>query len=109
MRLRVPLVGCHVRGPEGKTQDAVIKYAREKYNALCKKNEVGRYFVGSGFPDYTIFPDGKPAFMMEFKKPGGKLTPLQEEMRKQIEARGYKYYLVDDKEQGKKIIDKECA
>lgn len=105
-----------MRGPEAKIQDAVIKYAREK-GALCKKNEVGRYFVGSGFPDYTIFPDrdwkkGARApvpFVVEFKKPGGKLTPLQEEVRRQIEARGYKYYLVDDKEQGKKIIDKECS
>lgn len=101
------------RGHEGKIQDAVIKYAREEYGALCKKNEVGRFFVGSGWPDYVIFPRLKTRrhrpFMCEFKAPGGVLTPLQEEMKRQIEGLGYNYYKINSIVYGKIVIDQECG
>lgn len=100
------------RGPEGKIQDAVIKYARSK-GLLCKKNEVGRYFVQSGWPDYMIFgrtqwsTDRPHVAFLEFKAPGGRLTVLQESVRKQLVAFGFSYYIVDDVAFGKKIIREE--
>ena len=96
------------RGPEGKIQDAVLRYAKSR-DLLYKKNEVGRYFVSSGWPDVTFYPGKGKIFFIEFKAPGGKLTPLQEHTRKEIEVMGYKYYVIDDVVQGKKIIDMECS
>lgn len=106
-------VGCAMRGSEGKIQDAVIKYARQKYDALCKKNEVGRFMVSSGWPDYTIFAgDGcrcgnARVFFIEFKRPGGKLTELQAHCIDQLEEKGFVTYIVDSVEEGKKIFDRE--
>jgi hypothetical protein len=102
------------RGPEGKIQDAVIAYARETHNALCKKNETGRNFVSSGWPDYTIYPDKhrRPkaeVFTLEFKAPGEDYTPLQAHVRDELVARGHRVYKVDNVAQGKKIVDNECS
>lgn len=120
------------RGPEGKIQDAVIKYARTKYGALCKKNEVGRFFVGSGWPDYMVLgtkpfehleryiSNGVPMedtvidsvpviFFIEFKGPGKVPTALQENTFAEIRARGFKVHVISSTEAGKKIIDAECA
>lgn len=96
------------RGPEGYIQDAVIEYARRAYGVICKKNEVGRYFVSAGFPDYTIFPGDQRSFFIEFKAPGGKLTELQAHTKRALESKGYHVYVVDDVAKGKQIIDKEC-
>jgi hypothetical protein len=102
-----------MRGPEGKIQDAVIRYAREVHNALCIKNEAGRYFVG-GFLDYTIYPDkmrkrSAQVFVIEFKAPGGELTPKQAHHRKQLENRGHKVFVVDSVAKGRMIIEAECS
>ena len=103
------------RGPEGKIQDAVVKHAK-KLGMLPKKNETGRYFVGSGWPDYTIYVGGTYAdgfvrdprtFFVEFKAPGGKLTPLQKKIREELEHLGFEYYVVDDVAKGKQILDEE--
>lgn len=110
------------RGPEAKIQDAVIKYARSK-GLLCKKNEVGRYMVASGWPDYMVFGvstirdvyHGREVLalpkvvFMEFKRPGGKLTPLQQDVYDKLRAKGFTYYMVDDAAEGKALIDKEFA
>lgn len=102
-----------MRGPEGKIQDAVIKYARTKYDALCKKNEVGRFMVSSGWPDYMLAVGGgcrcgnSRMIFIEFKAPGGKLTDLQEHVKKQLQDRGFQYYVISDVAEGKKIIDRE--
>lgn len=100
------------RGPEGKIQDNVIKYARDEYNALCKKNEAGPYHLG-GFLDFTIYPDKKrrreaETFIIEFKAPGGKLTPKQAHHKKELEGRGHRVYVIDNAVAGRAIIDKEC-
>jgi hypothetical protein len=101
------------RGPEAKIQDAVIKYAREKHNALCVKNEAGVYHVG-GFLDYTIYPDKSrrktaQVFVVEFKAPGGELTPKQEYNVTQLKQRGHRAYKIDSVARGKLVIDQECG
>jgi hypothetical protein len=97
------------RGPEGKIQDKVIKYARERYGALCKKNEVGRFFVGSGWPDYMVFTKHGSMVFCEFKAPGKAPTPLQENVFENLRDRGWKVHVVSSVEAGKKIIDAECS
>lgn len=101
------------RGPEGKVQDGVIRYAREKHNALCVKNEAGFYNLG-GFLDYTIYPDlerKKKArvFVIEFKAPGGVLTPKQHHCKGQLEERGHPVYVIDNIARGRMIVDQECS
>lgn len=101
------------RGPEAKIQDAVIKYAREKHNALCVKNEAGVYHVG-GFLDYTVYPDktrkkDARVFVIEFKAPGGDLTPKQEYNVTQLKQRGHHVYKIDSIELGKVVINSECS
>lgn len=101
------------RGPEGKIQDSVISYARDTYNALCRKNEAGPYHVG-GFLDYTIYPDKKrrreaETFVIEFKAPGESLTPKQAYHKKELEKRGHRVYMVDSVTRGRMIIDRECS
>lgn len=102
-----------MRGPEGKIQDAVTKYARFR-GILVKKQEVGRYFIGSGWPDVIMF--GRARFgvdahtvFMEFKAPGKSLTPLQEKRKKEIQALGFMYLECSSVEQGKTYVDREFA
>lgn len=111
---------------ESSIQASVVKYARSK-GLLAKKLSVQGPMGTSGWPDYQFFTlircrgfNGMPrkfmdgltlaipySFFIEFKRPGGKLTPLQEGVRQQIVRLGFKYYLVDSTEQGKRIIDHE--
>jgi len=97
-----------MRGPEGKIQDAVVKYARGK-GLLCKKNEVGRFNVSSGWPDFTIYGPEELCFFIEFKRPGGKLTELQAHVKLTLEQRGFEVYVIDNVNDGRSVIDKECA
>ncbi len=92
------------RGPEGKIQDKVLKYAKSR-GVLYKKNEVGRYFVSSGWPDVIFFPGKSKCFFMEFKAPNKDLTPLQAHKKKELEEAEYSHYVVDNVEAGKRIID----
>src|SRR5438445_2321320 len=55
-------------------------YAKSR-GLLYKKNEVGRFFVSSGWPDVVFYPAHGQAFFMEFKRPGGKLTPDRKSTR----------------------------
>lgn len=93
------------RGPEGKIQDAVLRYAKAEYNAVYKKNEVGRYFVASGWPDVAFYPGQGRVFFVEFKAPGKEPTPLQQNKIDTLRALGYSVYVVDDVAEGKKVID----
>jgi hypothetical protein len=104
---------------ESSIRRAVLDYAKKKYGALTKKMETGR-FASSGWPDDMILvgptkrsSDDAPwvprMFFIEFKRPGNKLTPLQEAMMYEIEGRGFHYYTVFTVEGGKKVIDKELG
>lgn len=103
------------RGPEGKIQDAVVRYLKA-LGVLFKKDTPGRFNISVGWPDLTVFPtvfrSGRPPrvpFFIEFKAPGKGLTPLQDHVRTGLVAKGYKYYVVDDASKGKAIVNKECS
>lgn len=102
------------RGPEGKIQDAVIKYARDEHNAYCKKNEKGMY-GSAGFLDFSVYPDQRRRkkkvkhFVIEFKKPGEDYTPLQARIAKELQDRGHTVYKIDSITYGKLVIDQECG
>lgn len=59
----------------------------------------------SGVPDRLVFlPEGR-IFLVELKKPGGKLTPLQEKMKKKFEEMGFKFYVIDSYELVEEFIN----
>ena len=57
-----------------------------------------------GVPD-KIFIGGGEIFFVEFKAPGKKPTKLQDKIFSKIRGELFEVYIVDDVEQGKKLID----
>jgi hypothetical protein len=59
----------------------------------------------NGVPDrIALFPHGKIVFI-EFKAPGRKLRPLQEKRKEELEALGFKVYVIDSVEGVEEAID----
>lgn len=58
-----------------------------------------------GVPD-RIFIGGGEIFFIEFKAPGKKPTKLQDKIFSKIRGELFEVYIIDDVEQGKKLIDK---
>jgi hypothetical protein len=58
-----------------------------------------------GVPDRLIFLPGGRIFLVELKKPGGKLTLLQEKMKKKFEDMGFKFYVIDSYELVEEFIN----
>ena len=58
-----------------------------------------------GVPD-RIFIGGGEIFFVEFKAPGKKPTKLQDKIFSKIRAELFEVYIIDNIEQGKKLIDK---
>jgi len=83
-----------LRGPEGKLQDKFVRYLKAQ-DIHYKKQEVGRYMVSSGWPDFAIFPGKGRVFFVELKAPGKKPTPLQEYQFQMLRADGYAVHVAD--------------
>lgn len=91
---------------EKKIEDTVCKYARDKYGIENRKYaNPGRRSA----PDRIFFiPElRRPAevFFIEFKKRGGKPTPAQIDEHVFYRKLGFKVYVVDSIEDGKRLID----
>lgn len=93
-------------GPEAKIQQTVVKYARMKYldKIIVVKRQGGRYGSG-GMPDYDFFRPGGGVMMIEFKAPGGGLTPRQEEMIRRLKKLGVRVHVCDNAVQGCAMVD----
>jgi len=52
----------------------------------------------SGVPDRLVFMPGGRIFLVELKKPGGELSSQQVRRKKEFEALGFKYYVIDSYE-----------
>ena len=84
---------------ESQLQASCIKYAKSKGWYVLKVIKCNI----SGFPDLTIFKDGKTIFV-EFKSEIGKQSELQKYQQKQLESQGFKYYLVNNLNYFKEIV-----
>ena len=84
---------------ESKLQASCIKYAKSKGWYVLKVIKCNI----SGFPDSVLFKDGKTIFI-EFKSEIGKQSELQKYQQKQLEAQGFKYYLVNNLNYFKEIV-----
>ena len=92
---------------EASIQKSVITYARKKGCICIKLGGAGR-FGSSGWPDYLILRDGLAIFI-EFKKPGGRVTPLQAKKIEELCEAGFTATMCDEVESGKRIIDLELS
>ena len=59
----------------------------------------------SGVPDRLILSPGGKAAFVEVKAPGERLRPLQQKRKEQIEALGFKVYVLDHPDQIGGILD----
>ena len=82
-------------------ENAVCKYAREK--GLLAYKFVSPNTVG--VPDRIFFAPGGGMFMIEFKRPGGKMTPSQERTFIKLSGMGFDVYVIDDVDAGKRVIN----
>jgi hypothetical protein len=84
---------------EQELQSKCIKYAKAKEWFVLK---VIRCNI-SGYPDCTLFKDGKTIFV-EFKAERGIQSHLQQYVEKQLIDQGFKYYLIKSLEKFKEIL-----
>lgn len=86
---------------ESEIEKKVVEYAEAKGWLVYK-------FVSPaqrGVPD-RIFIRGGEIFFIEFKAPGKKPTKLQDKIFSKIRDELFEVYVIDDVEQGKKLIGK---
>lgn len=60
-----------------------------------------------GWPDRIVLLPGRPAFFLEIKKPGGRISCLQGTRLSQLRAIGHKGYVVYSASEFVDIIEKE--
>lgn len=85
---------------ESEIEKKVVDYAEAKGWLVYK-------FVSPsqrGVPDRVFIRGGK-LFFVEFKAPGKKPTKLQDKIFGKIRAELFEVYIIDNIEQGKKLID----
>ena len=85
-------------------ESAVCSYATQTYDMLARKYTSPSH---RSVPDRLFLGHGDHHFFIEFKKEGGKLTPGQEREIEKLKKRGHRVYVVDDIEEGKRIVDTE--
>jgi len=86
---------------EKKIQRKTVEYARKK-GMLAFKIDVG---AQRGWPDYLFVDTQGYHFWIEFKAPGKKPQPIQLHRAHELTHRGVVVFLVDNEEEGKRIID----
>ncbi|QFS86599.1 MULTISPECIES: VRR-NUC domain-containing protein [unclassified Marinobacter] len=90
-------------------ENAVCKYARDRYKMKAEKfTSPGRRAV----PDRLFSVTGPyvgVVFFIEFKAPGKKATEKQERDHQERREMGFNVFVVDDIDQGKKIVDQMAA
>ena len=86
---------------ESVIQKRVTDYAKTKGLMVMR-------FRDKGLPDRLLVGNSQ-AFFIEFKKLGAKPSKFQARMIEKIRAAGLAVYVIDDVEQGKRIIDKHNA
>jgi hypothetical protein len=85
---------------ESKIESAVCKYASDKGWLTFKFTSPG----GKGVPD-RIFMNRGLVFFVEFKAPGKKPSPLQENVLNKIRSCKIPVYVIDSIQQGLVTID----
>lgn len=82
-------------------ENPCVKYAKDLgCNKVLKVNPLW----AAGWQDRIFFvPGGKP-LIIEFKRPGGVTSPLQEKRHEELLLLGYDHHVIDNKDEGKALI-----
>ena len=59
----------------------------------------------NGVPDRMVLLKDRKFAFIELKSPGGKLRPLQEKRKRQLEALGFLVFKIDNKEQIEEVLN----
>ena len=86
---------------EEKTIETKFRKGIERLGGLCIKMPATFF---SGIPDRLCLLPGGVMFFAEIKKPGARLRPRQEYVKKQLEALWFRVYVVDSVEAAERII-----
>jgi hypothetical protein len=89
---------------EKQIEERVCTYAKEKGFLVYKFTSPARMAV----PDRMFIKNGKVWFC-EFKRGGEKPSPPQEREHKRLRDAGVTVYVIDNVEDGKRMIDAENA
>ena len=78
------------------------RHLEQYFSAACKKRGLLTLKLhvrfARGWPDRIVaLPDGKTLWV-ELKRPGGKTTPLQDKVHKELKDRGHIVHVIDSKE-----------
>jgi hypothetical protein len=84
---------------ERDVEQPVVKWARANGIKIKKK------MPGDQLDRWFMLPGGR-VFIIEFKKPGGKLTPLQAKEISELQALGYDVEVHNDSEKAIRAIEK---
>lgn len=95
---------------EKDVESAVCNYARGRYRMKTEKfvSPARRSVPDRIISVSTLRPSGF-TFFIEFKAPGKEATPLQKRDHAERRAMGFHVFVVDDIDEGKKIIDAMAA
>jgi hypothetical protein len=91
-------------GPEAKIEWAVVKYAESLGCIHRKMNGPG----ADGWPDRLFICPRGIVVWIEFKAPGMLADPLQVVIIRRLKLRGQVVHVVDNTEDGKRIIHEAC-
>lgn len=88
------------------------KKIEEKVNAYAESKGILQYKFTSpnrgSVPDRLYILPGGKVFFIEFKRAGEKATVKQEREHARLRAQGSTVFVVDDVDEGKRVIDSMC-
>ena len=82
-------------------ENPFVSYCKTKGCKALKLRLIGL----RGFPDRSIFCPGERIFFIEFKRKGKKQTANQKLWQRILEGLGFEYYVCDDLDKAKDILD----
>lgn len=81
-------------------QRPVVAHAKKRGWLAWKMKIEGR----NGHPDYNFYKDGT-LLMIEFKRPGGKLSEQQVRRIAELGRHGFMVHVIDNPDDGKALFD----
>lgn len=89
---------------EASIQRAVVKYARDRGVVAIKMSTSGPRGA-AGWLDFLFLYPTRRCLWIEFKRPGGRVTPLQAKRIEQLRGLGWEPHVVDDVSEGCGLIN----
>ena len=86
-------------------ENPCVAYAKKVYGIkVLKVNPLW----AAGWQDRIFFIPGGRVLIIEFKRPGGKSSKLQQQRHKELLEAGYDHHVIDNKPDGIALIEARC-